>query len=268
MTNEEITRILARVQRDAQFAAFTPPAMCGVASTVFLGLSFVDNYFYFITFPLLLVPVGAGAMMAATRRFKARESESARLIWQTLGETGIFGAALPKETRQLGGNVQAIYALDPKGELLPIRQAMRLVDTHRRQQERLQIVNARLGELRALREVLIHKIAQLQGLGENSPEGKRNLEQVNEDARALREVQLQILSSCYRLEMIAISVQKAAQGRRLHRELGELNANISRSNQLVEPAFEAESLDDIERQIGREIETYLQLERETEAHLR
>ena len=65
-----------------------------------------------------------------------------------------------------------------------------------------------------------------------------------------------------------ISVQKAAQARQLHRELSNINARLPQKAEAIESAFEPESLEDIERQIGREIETYLRLERETEEHLR
>lgn len=109
---------------------------------------------------------------------------------------------------------------------------------------------------------------QLRELGEDYPQGARNLEQINGDLAALGRVHGQIHASCTRLEAIVIGVQKAAQSRELRRELEGLSARVAPSSGALEPAFAAESLEDIERQIGREIETYLQLERETDEHLR
>ncbi len=111
-------------------------------------------------------------------------------------------------------------------------------------------------------------MAQLQKLGEDYPQGARNLEQINTDLEALGKVHSQIHGSCTRLEVIVIGVQKSAQSHQLRSEIEGLNARVTRAAGTIEPAFEAESLEEIERQIGREIETYLQLERETETHLR
>lgn len=202
------------------------------------------------------------------KTWQQREKTRARLTWEYLGRNQTFGAGLSEATRRLGNDVQKIYDGDPTGKLFPLRQSIRLVDTHSRQQQRLFIVENRLGELRNLQEALAGKMAQLQELGEDYPQGARNLKQINADLEALGRVHGQIRASCTRLEAIVIGVQKAVQSRQLRRELEGLSAHVAPSIGAIEPAFEAQSLEDIERQIGREIETYLRLERETEEHLR
>ena len=195
------------------------------------------------------------------------EQTKARELWNWAGRQHSFGP-LSTPSQEVGNQIQKIYYLDPKGELLPLRQAIRLFDTFCRQQARLNIVTERLWQLNGLQETLLNKMARLQELGENYEQGARNLEQINDDYEALSGIAKQIQGSCARLEMLLISAEKAIQSRQLRRELNELSALMPRPTQAVEPAFEAESLETIERQIGREIETYLQLERETEEHLR
>ena len=268
MTNAEIDQIIARHCLKACLLAFSVPSVSWAvtAVTALGGLAF--GSVEFLELGASFAALSIYATYDANRSFKKRENYIARIIWEILGATQTFGTQLTRATRKLGSEVQKVYETDPAGELFPLRQAIRLVDTHRRQQERFTLVEARLQELRLLKEALSGKLAQLQELGEIYPEGARNLEQITDDMEVLRRVHGQIHSSCVRLEMIVISVQNAAQARQLRRELDGLSARVPRGDQAIEPAFEAESLDDIERQIGREIETYLQLERETEAHLR
>ena len=195
------------------------------------------------------------------------ERTKAFRIWTRLGEKALLGH-FSETTRQFGFSVAQIYALDQAGDTLPVRQAVRLFDTHRRQQKRLAQVSARMEELRALSEQLETKLARLHELGESYASGTRTLEEITADHEALTQISRRIQSSCTRLEMLVIAVQKAVQARQLRRELDELSARLPHSGESVEPAFEPESLETIERQIGREIETYLHLERETEEHLR
>ena len=274
MTNQEIDRVVAGRERRARTEQFLPTvtawACSGVAFVAsLLTLNPVDPLLNFsLWLAALLSGVGALTTVGAWRTWKQRENARARLIWQALGNDQVFGARLSESTRRLGNDVQKIYDGDPTGKLFPIRQSIQLVDTHNRQQQRLAIVENRLGELRKLQESLTGKMAQLRELGEDYPQGARNLEQINEDLEALRRVHGQIRASCTRLEAIVIGVQKALQSRQLRAELEGLSARVAPASGAIEPAFAAESLEEIERQIGREIETYLRLERETDEHLR
>ena len=71
-------------------------------------------------------------------------------------------------------------------------------------------------------------------------------------------LETELKSSCTRLEAILIGLQRQIQERRRRRDLAGVETQ----------ANEAQSREEIERQIGREIETYLRLERETGEHLR
>ena len=276
MTNEEIERAVADCDRGAIMGQFFPAATSWAFSGVMLLLAFltgpsspVDPFLnFFLWLAIIFSGVSAVVTFTSLQAWRKREALRARLTWEALGRNQTFGTQLSEPTRRLGNDIQKIYDGDPTGKLFPLRQSMQLVDTHSRQQQRLILVENRLGELRSLQESLAGKMAQLRELGEDYPQGARNLEQLNEDLEALRRVHGQIRASCTRLEAIVIGVQKAAQSRQLRRELEGLSARVAPVGGAVEPAFEAQSLEEIERQIGREIETYLQLERETDEHLR
>lgn len=272
MTNQDIDRLIERNRRSLRLASFGVSMASGLLGLGLLLLACFSSLaelagFFFIG-GVLAILICLGVTFDEVRTWRAHQRKEALAIWRALGHNHAFGLRLPESTQLLGGSVRQVYELDPAGKLFPLRQAIRLLDTHRRQQMRLQLVENRLGELRSLQEKLSSKMAQLQELGEDYPAGARNLQQINADLEALRLVHGQIRGSCARLEAITIAVQKAAQSRQLRRELETLSARLPQNAEAVEPAFEAESLEEIERQIGREIETYLQLERETEEHLR
>ena len=185
-------------------------------------------------------------------------------FWKLVRKQGLNGEPPTSDTRLLIDKIIQIQTASPESEVLPMRQAVKLVAAYERQAQRLEAINARLEQISVTRESLIHKIAQLQELGENHAPGLRSLEQTRANFEALQHVAREIQSSCERLEAITNTARKTARARQLHRELDRLSAPATST----EPAFEAESLEDIERQIGREIETYLQLERETDEHLR
>ena len=269
MTNETMDAIIARAERKARDEAYLAP----IGGAVMLGICSIAALFSeyaALFFPIagVFALVGGIGFLTNSKDLREFQTHKAREIWKTLGRDHVFGTELSEDTRRLGNDIQKIYDGDSAGRLFPLRQSIRLIDTHNRQQQRLQIVENRLGELRALQENLSSKMAQLRDLGEDYPQGARNLEQINADLEALGRVHGQIRASCTRLEAIVIGVQKAVQSRQLRAELEGLSARVAPVGGAVEPAFEAESLEEIERQIGREIETYLRLERETDEHLR
>ncbi len=269
MTNETIDAAIERAERRAWKDAFVPPIVSGaIIVPCSVAALFSENYPLWLCIAGIFALASWAGAAANLKDFRAFQNGKAREVWRNLGVDGFFGERLSEATRRLGNDVQDVYNGDPTGKLFPLRQSIRLVDTHHRQQQRLAIVEARLGELRALQENLASKMAQLRELGEDYPQGARNLEQINEDLEALRRVHGQIHASCTRLETIVLGVQKAVQSRQLRAELEGLSARVTPATSHDEPAFAAESLEEIERQIGREIETYLRLERETEEHLR
>ena len=189
-------------------------------------------------------------------------------VWDYLIKANFFGEELSGDTLQFWRRVRGIYKLEARGEVLPLHQAIRLLDIYRLQGKQMATVESRMGELNALRKSLMEKLEQLLVLGESHAPGKRNLEQLSGDYDALERIRNELKGSFTRLEIILISAQKAAQSQQIRRELGDLSAKLPRTEQAEYTSVEAESLEDLERAIGREIETYLQLERETEAHLR
>ncbi len=103
-------------------------------------------------------------------------------------------------------------------------------------------------------------------MGDDNPQLERTLSQLDGDIEPLERNCESLRASCARLEAIVVSVEADARRRQLHREVGELTAGVSpQSSNALEVADEHL---DLERQIGREIETFLALERETDAHLR
>lgn len=189
-------------------------------------------------------------------------------VWDSVIKTSFFGEELSDAPLELWRLVRKIYKSESLGELLPLHQAIRLLDIYRLQSKQLATVETRMRELNRLHESLLEKLEQLFALGEDHPEGKRNLQQINADYYALEEIRKGLKGSCTRLEMILISAQKAAQSRQIRRDLGDLSAKLPRTTQASDMDVRVESLEDLERAVGREIETYLQLERETEEHLR
>ena len=189
-------------------------------------------------------------------------------IWDSVVKARFFGEELSGDTLERWRHVRGIYKAESMGEVLPLNQAIRLLDVYRLQNKQMVIVEARMRELNLLHKSLLEKLEQLLALGENNAEGHRNLEHINADYNALEEIRNGLKGSCHRLAMTLISAQKAAQSRKIRHELGDISSQLPRAATAVESAFEAQSLEDIERQIGREIETYLQLERETDEHLR
>ena len=269
MINEEIDRIIARTERRALLRLwFEPPVNYPAALVILCSLtfSFLGLQQFWIAAALFLV-VACAVSVAVWIKGRQFQRDRSRRFWGEIKAHGLSGEAPTPATRQLIDRIIAIGAAPGESELLVLRQAVKLVAAHDHQQRQLQGVEARLSQLNGTRETLIEKIEQLQLLGEDHAPGRGNLRAITGQCEALQGVALRIRQGCERLEMILDSVQKAAQTRRLRRELDQISA-LSPSIQTVEPALQAESPEEIERQIGREIETYLQLERETEEHLR
>jgi hypothetical protein len=265
MTNEEVERLIARAEKRLRSEKFVPSAIAGA-----LALSSVPALAIPEVGPIVVVFAGACGLISAlelgsVRYVRHRLGENKALwVWKKFMRHDTFGAKQFKSSKKLQQAVLQIYKNDPQGDVLPLRQAMSLLDAHCRQQERLGAVAYYLKEMQLLKQTMHGKLAQLRKLGEDAPESKRRLTQLERDEAALQSIHNQIAASCARLETIFTSVQHAHQVRQLKRELGELSQVAGSGSDL---ALESDAFD-IERQIGREIETFLQLERETDEHLR
>lgn len=213
------------------------------------GLSWAAGYVSTICFVFWLA-------MEGFARLEKRDAHSVReaALWEEISkENGVLSAHNLALT-ELRYRILSLYAA--KGaSLLPLQQAVRLFDAFKRQQQRLQDVENRLHQLSVLR----HKMAQLNRLDSSLPLAQ--VQPVAEQEAALLALAGQLKASCQRLENIVAQVEKAVQIEQLQREIDQLASRVQLASRPDVP-----EADDVERQITREIETYLQLERETERH--
>jgi len=265
MTNEEAEGLIKRAESRLMAEYVTPARVLagvaiGFAPTALLpDFSFMGVVSGALGFLSLMLWRGARDVRRDNTKIKALA------IWNELSQRDAFHSYQFKQTWLLQNQLRELYANDPRGEILPLTQAIRLISSHVRQQERLQIVEHRLVQLQLIHNTMRQKLKQLRALGEDAPEVERKLLQIERDEAALENIAAQISASCARLEAIFTGVQHAHQVRQLKRELGELSRDVS--SESSELALENDAFD-IERQIGREIETFLRLERETDEHLR
>ena len=178
-------------------------------------------------------------------------------LWETALEK-IFGKQLSPQTRNLWMKVRNIYILDAAGELLPLRQAIQLLDIYRRLQDQLSVVEARSPNMRPPRAQLRDGQSARLESGETPEIAARAGGFVSPEA-----IRDEIRSSCARLEAILIGVHTAAQERRRHTP----GSPRARADYGAPASDEAQSLAAIEHQIEREIEFYRWLEHAKEAHL-
>jgi predicted transcriptional regulator len=168
-------------------------------------------------------------------------------------------------TLKMRFDILQIYENDPRGEVFPIQQAFRLIDTYSRQQFRLQVVESHLQKLREARRSLQEKAARLRELGDAGRDVGATLSRIEADLPALETLVGQICASCLRLEALLVAVQASMQVKQLHQDLDEITSAITPQ---AKTPLSTDDLSDIEAQITREVETFLQLEREADAHLR
>ena len=285
MTNEEANRAVERSERRLRNRANLEARVYGASGLLTLVVSAVSALFagfetwnlvvgYAMTAIFGFYTVIALGMMSlykydlSRRRLREFERDRGRRIWCHMVRSGVFGKPLVGTARNLSEKIQAIYAIDPQASLLPLPQAVRLFDVYRRQRERRNAIDDRLGDLHSTRAALVAKTDQLQQLGEHRSIA-REVELLATEIEPLEELRDKTAESYRRLEAVIGPVLQTVQARQLHRELDDLQSQLpGEIPPHIEPTFEAESLEEIERQIGREIETYLRLERETEGHLR
>lgn len=206
-------------------------------------------------YALFVAPIGGA--------FRARHESYLWRYWRLQWFVGEAGTS--RAMRKIIDAVIEVYDLPCGAELLSLPQSVKLVETYRQFQLTLRHLETRLAELKELRATLTQKLGQLRDLGERHQTGLAQLNAAEENYVTLTIHQQQAHASCSRLEEIVANVQRAAHSRQLHRELDQLHAPATPTS---EPIFESESLDGIGGQIGREIEIYLRLERETEERLR
>ncbi|MBW3636381.1 MAG: hypothetical protein KY445_07945 [Armatimonadetes bacterium] len=275
MINEEVEQIIRSSEDKLRFQLKLESFALWILTSFFLVFGSIAQYFI-AWYAGLLISAGivffAWALIATSQsrrrltEFEQIETKTLEL-WQDISKSRVFGWPIRGAALEVRKQIEEIYSTDDGAVLLPLSHAIRLFDVHMRQMKRLKPVNSRLIHLYSLRQPLVVKTAQLQTLGKDYTKSQKE-EWLDSEIDALEGIRFEVESSCRRLEKLVEQIGQEAQSRQLHRELDELTAQLPHSTQSFEPSFAPESLQDLERQIGREIERYLQLERETEEHLR
>jgi hypothetical protein len=266
MTSEEIRRLIVNSEKMIGLEILTTPL---AAWTIGFGSALFGAVFSVFEGYLFAVPVAFVGLFVSFEhhgRWLEFRKRRAELIWRHVNKT-VFEPYTNAPSANLVRDIASLYRSDPRGEVLPLAQAVRLVDTHHKQQQRLDVLTARLGQLHIIGNALRQKTQQLRELGEKHEQGETRLQNLREDEAAIRVMCEQTEASCHRLEMILIEARKAQQMRQLHHEINALTQEKPLSSATLSSESH-DALGDIERQITREVETFLRLERETDRHLR
>lgn len=263
MTNDEVDVLVAHAQRAHGAAPLTGARLFWCVA----GIAAVSAHFGGIWFALFMVVVSGGigfiARVAGKEANARWRHDFARRAWHFIAHDARAFHSDSTSTNSLKRRIGQIYESDPRGNGFPLSQAVRLLDAHLRQQKRLARIEAHIHSLSQQREQLLLKLARLHELGEDNPTGRIRLERLSKDIFALEISAVGIQASCSRLEAIVVKIHQAEEVKKLHREINQLSNGDS-----LAPELQSEEANDIERQIGREIETFLRLERETDEHLR
>ncbi len=268
MTNQQIETLIRHAEKELARGSFLGARVAGTVSFVLSPLVFLGEIGIILgMFAGMgwLVTLGLWSNGRSAKR--DLKHKRALALWQEIWRIGVFGVTPPLKTAALLQEIGRVYERDPQGEVFPIPQAIRLVLVWQQQQNRLAGLHEHLGQMQILRDTLLEKQQLLRELGDEDGRLERTLSQLEDDIDPLKQSCNALRASCARLETIITTVDAAARRRMLHREVGELTADFSLSQKKTALQMQDEHLD-VERQITREIETFLELERETDAHLR
>ncbi len=268
MTDEQIKRLLERTRRRFCIRTWTLPALTWMMTVgTSLALVGADMAALAIVFGSCLALPSFTVSREASSRWREFNRAPAQRLWKELSELGALSPSSQLGTFPLDEALRSLYVEDPRGEVLPIARAARLIVVYDAQQQRRSTILGRSRELNQVREQLMEKAARLQSLGDTSLAVPSSIREMAREIETLERIADDLAASCHRLETLVLEVHRAVQIKQLHREIAELKSSVSpettASAELVAPTFA-----DLERQIAREIETFLLLERETDAHLR
>jgi len=267
MTNDEANELIQEAAQRSKKKDVSNARDAGFAAICLLPFALLPTVgVAFAISSGICVLISVTCHFAETSASSEIKQSDAWQIWDFITTRESFAPPLPSDTFLLKNSIAVLYQEDLQAQVFPLVQAIRLLDAHLRQQDRLAVVENRLNELNALSGAMRVRLAKLRELGEDVPEAQRKLDQIERDEAALENIAAQISASCARLEAIFTGVQHAHQVRQLKRELGELS-QVAGSSSDSDLALDSDAFD-IERQIGREIETFIRLERETDEHLR
>ncbi len=269
MNDHEIETIIQQAEKQVGSDSLTSARFMGVATAV------PTPFLFLVHAPVVVIGTFwavcwfvTGCLWVDGRKVKRDLMKArAQTLWQEMERIGAFDEKSSLKQRQFLKDIARIYERDPQGEILPLSQAIRLVLAWKQQQKRLNAIGAHLEQMRIARTTLQGKQKLLRELNDENVGVERALARLNDDIAPLERSYDILRASCTRLESLIVEVDASVRRRELHREVGELTARLSLGQKPEALELSSEHLD-IERQIGREIETYLQLERETNVQLR
>ncbi|BCM92750.1 hypothetical protein IAD21_04632 [Abditibacteriota bacterium] len=273
MNNREIETLIQQAEKQVGFDSFTSAYFMGVSAAV------LTPFLLLVQNPVPVVGIGAFSavcwfvavcLWVDGRKLKREFMKNrARVVWKQMEGMDAFDAESSLKQRELLNDIARVYERDPRGEIFPLSQAMRLVPVWEQQQKRLHVINKHVIQMQVARATLLEKQKLLRELGDKNTGLECTLVRLDAEIAHLEQGQNALRASCARLESLIVDVDATVSRRELHREVGEVTMCFSSGN-----CYEADSLDisdehlDIKHQLEREIEIYLRLERETEVHLR
>lgn len=268
MNDEQIDQLLRRTERGIGLRTLSLPSV-GWSAVVLSAATFLwaQEVFLSVLFGGLLVLPAIAVSLEASQLWKDYKRTPALRQWREITDNPRVFPAPSTETFELKMALRSLYQSDPQGEVLPLKQALRLLFIYDLQHQRRHTILHRATQLQVVKEQLADKAERLRELGDFNPSLLAGVDEMKEEIEALDKLGDDILASCHRLEAIVLSVQRAVQVKQLHREIADLKSSLSPGrkdpSQLASP-----EITDIERQIGREIETFLKLQKETDERLR
>ncbi|BCM92751.1 hypothetical protein IAD21_04633 [Abditibacteriota bacterium] len=270
MNDHQIEAIILHAERQAGSNSFIGARLMGTVSVLLSSIGFFSLGIEVGSFLLAVCGFVTARLWSEGKKVKRELIKSrARTVWQKIDHVSAFGGSPSFKERHLLKDIERIYERDPQGKILPLSQAIRLVLAWKQQQKRLQAIAAHIEQMRLARTTLQEKQKLLRELNDENASLERALARLDDDIAPLERSHDALRASCTRLEALIVEVDATVRRRELHREVGELTTRLTSGHPHEADSFElSDEHLDIERQIGREIETYLQLERETDAHLR
>ena len=268
MNDHQIETLIQRAEKQAGDSCFTGARLMAVPAVVATPFVFFSEISVIAGLFAGVCWIATASLWHSSKTFKYCLMRGRALtIWGELIGSGALGHNSSLKERELLKSIGRIYERDPQGQSLPLPQAVRLVLTWKQQQKRLRLVGDHVEQMRITRSNLQEKQKLLRELNDENTSIERALARLSDDLTPLERSCEVLRASCTRLEALLVEVDATVRRRELHREVGEITARLAPSNV---PAYleVADEGFDIERQISREIETFLQLERETGAHLR
>lgn len=229
---------------------------------------FLPSLTLFLLIFAVIAWIAFGSLWAEAREtWSGVTNVCAYTVWEEVNRISRFGEHLTPGEHELFQHLESIYERDPHGQVLPLPQAIQLVLSWKQQQDRLQLLETHVAQMHTARAALLDNQKLLCELNDEDAALERSLARLNHDIVPLEQSCDALRASCIRLESLLREVDLTIQRRQLHSEVGKITSRLPSAKKTEPLALPTDYLD-LEHQITREIETYLQLERETDAQMR